>query len=166
MPPGKAHSSEGKSKGHFKSKSQGNQKGEGARKKMGKEKKYLNSVPSKYLMDSRATNANNKDNFLNVIRVLESDNNYQAKSESSTASGAYQFVDKTWLAWRAESKADHACDGSKEEQDAAAAQLADYLWEKFQNWYDAARAWRRGEHMAEYDPDAGSKYAGRVIEKM
>lgn len=39
---------------------------------------------------------NNVDNILRTLRTRESSNNYTAQARTSSASGAYQFIDSTW----------------------------------------------------------------------
>lgn len=40
------------------------------------------------------------DIVLRTIRIVESGENYQSQSKSSSASGAYQFIDKTWNGYK------------------------------------------------------------------
>jgi hypothetical protein len=41
--------------------------------------------------------------ILDTIKERESSNNYQAQAKTSSASGAYQFIDETWQTWQRKS---------------------------------------------------------------
>ncbi|GAB3581281.1 transglycosylase family protein [Calidifontibacter terrae] len=60
---------------------------------------------------------------LTKIRYCESGNNYSAQNPSSTASGAYQFLDSTWRGLSASAGYSHAKDAPQSVQDAAALEL-------------------------------------------
>lgn len=46
--------------------------------------------------DTNVPGGANVDNILRTIRTRESSNNYSAQARTSSASGAYQFIDSTW----------------------------------------------------------------------
>ncbi len=86
---------------------------------------------------SRAAPANIKYNaagFAPHIRHCESSGNYKATNRSSTASGAYQFVDGTWrsIPTSVRGNASRALNGSNSQQDAAFR----YHWGR-----EGSRAW-------------------------
>ena len=62
--------------------------------------------------------------ILATIRTLESGGDYSAESSSSTASGAYQFVDTTWAGYGGYARAK---DAPPSVQDAAALELANRI---------------------------------------
>ena len=62
--------------------------------------------------------------ILATIRTLESGGDYAAESSSSTASGAYQFVDSTWGGYGGYARAK---DAPPSVQDAAALELANRI---------------------------------------
>ena len=103
--------------------------------------------------------------FLSAIRSKESSNNYKAQNGHSSASGAYQFIDKTWKSLGGSTI--HAKDASAVEQDEIAMQWATHLLKKYKNdYHKAARAWNQGEPVAERDSNAGKAYADDVIQRM
>ncbi|CAF5094065.1 unnamed protein product [Rotaria sp. Silwood1] len=105
------------------------------------------------------------DKFLSAIRSKESSNNYKAQNSHSSASGAYQFIDKTWK--NLGGSTTHAKDASVDEQDRIAKQWATHLLKKYKDGYHkAARAWNQGEPMTEKDENAGKEYADDVIQRM
>jgi cell wall-associated NlpC family hydrolase len=54
------------------------------------------SIQPKSTGRSRINDPNAVGNFLSALRRHESGNNYTARSKHSTASGAYQYIDRTW----------------------------------------------------------------------
>ncbi|CAF1233839.1 unnamed protein product [Adineta steineri] len=105
------------------------------------------------------------DKFLAAIRSKESSNNYKAQNSHSSASGAYQFIDKTWKSLGGSTA--HAKDADTNEQDKIAIQWATHLLKKYNNdYHKAARAWNQGEPVAERDSNAGKAYADDVIQRM
>ncbi|CAF1437194.1 unnamed protein product [Adineta ricciae] len=103
--------------------------------------------------------------FLSAIRSKESSNNYQAQNSRSSASGAYQFIDKTWK--NLGGSTIHAKDATVDEQDRIAENYAKHLLKKYGNdYHKAARAWNQGEPTAEKDLNAGKTYADDVIQRM
>lgn len=64
---------------------------------------------------------------------------YSARNPSSSASGAYQFIDSTWRAYRGGSSAARAYQASRAEQDAAAVRL--YNAEGTSPWNASRSCW-------------------------
>lgn len=60
---------------------------------------------------------------LDAIKFCESSNNYQAQNPTSTASGAYQFLDTTWQSLDASAGYSRAKFAPASVQDAAALEL-------------------------------------------
>ncbi|CAF1518301.1 unnamed protein product [Adineta ricciae] len=122
--------------------------------------RLVNSVPQ-----NTGNQQFSKDDFLEAIRSKESGNDYKAQNPRSSASGAYQFIDKTWRSLGGSTA--HAKDASAAEQDRIASRYAEHLLKKYGNdYYKAARAWNQGEPRTEKDPNAGRAYADDIIRRM
>ena len=77
--------------------------------------------------------------FISAIRSKESNNDYKAQNSRSSASGAYQSIDRTWKSLGGSTA--HAKDASASEQDAIATKWATQLLKKYNNdYHKAARA--------------------------
>ena len=100
---------------------------------------------------SEGLTENNIQAALRGLRWLESgdpDGNYSARNRGSSAGGAYQFVDSTWVAYGGSVTATsggvgngHASNASREEQDRIARRFLIDLYNRFGNWGDALKGW-------------------------
>lgn len=77
---------------------------------------------------------------LEEIKQCESAGNYQAQNPSSTASGAYQFLDTTWQSLEASAGYARAADAPASVQDAAALEL--YTQQGTSPWTASAGCWQ------------------------
>jgi murein DD-endopeptidase MepM/ murein hydrolase activator NlpD len=76
--------------------------------------------------------------FLYALRKVESNNNYKARSSSSTASGAYQFINSTWDNYQGYASAYLAPNAV---QNAKAASAVQAKWNRHRNWQRVAASW-------------------------
>ena len=83
-----------------------------------------------------AASSSSGSDILSKIRYCESSNNYKAQNPSSTASGAYQFLDTTWQGL---GHSGRAKDASAAEQDAAARAL--YAQAGTSPWVSSQPCW-------------------------
>ncbi|WP_228389207.1 transglycosylase family protein [Cumulibacter manganitolerans] len=77
---------------------------------------------------------------LEKIKQCESGGDYQAENPTSTASGAYQFIDSTFQSLKASQGYTHAADAPEAVQDAAAIEL--YNAEGTAPWAPSASCWQ------------------------
>lgn len=74
--------------------------------------------------------------ILATIRSVESGNNYTAQASGSSASGAYQIIDSTWVAWSAAAghpSFGHAKDAKPAVQDAVAGSRVKRILSQYDN---------------------------------
>lgn len=120
------------------------------------------------------------DCFMYAIRLQESGNNYRAYNKSSTASGAYQFLDSTFhgalrIAGLGNSvyMNKSAWEAPPSVQDAAAHALMSDYYRRFGSWRNVAEAWYGGPGAVGHPnygggpgyPNVG-QYAAEVLAKM
>lgn len=77
---------------------------------------------------------------LEKIKQCESGGNYTAENPTSSASGAYQFIDSTWQSLSAAAGYSHASDAPASVQDAAAIEL--YNEQGTAPWAASASCWQ------------------------
>lgn len=98
---------------------------------------------------------------LDEIARCESGGSYTAQNSSSTASGKYQFINSTWMAYRGSSTATRARDASPAEQEAAARRL--YAAEGTTPWNASKSCW--GGRVSAGDPVGGGSTEGAAVKK-
>lgn len=98
---------------------------------------------------------------LDEIARCESGGSYTAQNPSSTASGKYQFINSTWMAYRGSSTATRAKDASPAEQEAAARRL--YAAEGTTPWNASKSCW--GGRVSAGDPVGGGSATEQAAPK-
>lgn len=98
---------------------------------------------------------------LDEIARCESGGSYTAQNPSSTASGKYQFINSTWMAYRGSSTATRAKDASPAEQEAAARRL--YAAEGTTPWNASKSCW--GGRVSAGDPVGGGSVSEQAAPK-
>lgn len=83
-----------------------------------------------------------------------------------TASGHYGFTEATWEDYRPNNVAtQYAYQSDRETQYKAAIKLAEKLWDKHRNWFDAGRGWKGGLPGSS-NMDLEIEYGLQVVNKM
>lgn len=112
--------------------------------------------------------ASGVDAYLAALRRVESSNNYTARSRTSTASGAYQYIDSTWNNYGGYA---HAWQAPASVQDQRARQDALALFGRYQNWEQVAAhhlypAWAGNRNLWNQAPGRGNPTVAQYVAKV